>query len=497
MPNKTKHRNRKNIKKSTKKKCNNKRKTKRRNRGGRYINSGTYGHVYGEPRLLCEDEDLSILTNKHSAPYKEVSKIFRDDEDADIEFNSVEQLKTIMNKEDLDELQEYCVLPIRNCNIKENIVRIPPYNTENWRKNIKKEYNKTILDGYTGLNGYQNMITYRQGGDNLHEIFNKIHNEDDCIYCLTKLLSILKGIQILQKYNIIHGDLKSPNCIAIDDTFKIIDMADVKEILSSNDSKELPEAFGYYTWPSISIYTLFFDDEKMKRYTPEKKFKIDQPLLNRLYHKQRDFNTISYFQEMNSQLRDCFRDIDIGFSAVDLQKIRSIGNELIAQKTFGIIDSIENNYDAKSDALKIINSINGRDTSKSESLNAFLDKFNTIFSSFDSEEEIKLDLFKRIDIYSFGIMVLYVIKKFIVCLSKKKELIIQDRLNYIYDLYHFVNVCCCYQNEKVVSIDDLVFVYDKILDFIYNVEDNDVNNKKAQQNILHILNAFGELPFHE
>jgi hypothetical protein len=35
------------------------------------------------------------------------------------EFNSVEHLKTIMNKEDLDELQEYCVLPIRNCIVKE------------------------------------------------------------------------------------------------------------------------------------------------------------------------------------------------------------------------------------------------------------------------------------------------------------------------------------------------------------------------------------------
>jgi hypothetical protein len=77
MPNKTKHRNRKNIKKSTIKKCNNKRKTKRRNRGGRYINSGTYGDVYGEPRLLCNDEELSILVDEHSAPYKEVSKIFK------------------------------------------------------------------------------------------------------------------------------------------------------------------------------------------------------------------------------------------------------------------------------------------------------------------------------------------------------------------------------------------------------------------------------------
>jgi hypothetical protein len=80
--------------------------------------------------------------------------------------------------------------------------------------------------------------------------------------------------------------------------------------------------------------------------------------------------------------------------------------------------------------------------------------------------------------------------------------IIQDRLDYIYDLYHFVNVCC-YQYEKVVSIDDLVFAYDAILDFISNVEYNDedeedkedeVNNTNKANNI---LTVFGELPFHE
>jgi hypothetical protein len=504
MPNKTKYRNRKNIKKSTRRKCNNKRKTKRRNRGGRYINSGTYGHVYGEPRLLCDKEDLSILDDKHSAPYKEVSKIFSRKTHADIELNSVKHLKSIMSEKDLRELHDYCVLPIRKCIVKENIARNPPYNTENWRKNTNQQYNPIMLNRDSGLYGFQDMITYRQGGDDLFNKFNKIRNIDGCINCLYNLFSILKGIQMLQKYNIIHGDLKSPNCIEIDDTFKIIDMADVKKIITSNDSNNLPDAFGYYTWPSISVYTLFFDDIKMKEYqvNPEQKFKINRELLQQLYHTQTHFNNMNYYQNVNTHLRDCFRDIDIEFSADDLQKIRNIGNDLIAQKTFGIIDSIENKYDAEEDKTKIINSINGRDTSKSDSLNAFLDKFNTIFSSFDSEEEMKLDLFKRIDIYSFGIMVLYVIKKFIVCLSKKKELIIQDRLDYIYDLYHFVNVCC-YQYEKVVSIDDLVFAYDAILDYISNVEYNDedeedeedeVNNTNKANNI---LTVFGELPFHE
>ena len=194
MPNKTKHRIRRNIKKSTK------RKTIRKNRGGRYINSGTYGHVYAEPRLLCDDEDLSILKDEESAPYKEVSKIFSDKDEAIKEYTSVEDLKTIMNEEDYDELKNYCVLPIRQCIVKENIVRNKPYNTETWRKNAKNQYNPRILNRDGGLNGYEDMITYTQGGDNLFEIFDEIRNEDHCIDCLTKLLSVLKGIQILQKY---------------------------------------------------------------------------------------------------------------------------------------------------------------------------------------------------------------------------------------------------------------------------------------------------------
>ena len=492
MPNKTKHRNRKNIKKSTRRKVN-KRNTKRKTlttkHGGRYINSGTYGDVYAEPRLLCDDEKLDILKDKDSAPYKEVSKIFSDKDDAKKEYTSVEHLTTIMKKEDLIELHKYCVLPIRKCIVKENIARNPPYNTENWRKNTKQQYNPIILNRDNGLIGYQDMIIYTQGGDDLYNKFNKLHNEDDCIVCLSNLLSILKGIQILQQYDIIHGDLKSPNCIEIDNTFKIIDMADAKEILSSNDSNCLPDAFGYYTWPSISIYTLFFDNAKMKDYNvkPEEKFKIDQALLQRLYKYQVKFNTNNYLNEMNSQIRDCFRNIDIGFSEEDLRKIRNIGNELIKQKTFGIIDSVEKEYDANDDAYKIFNNICG-DSYEKENINLFLEKFNTIFTSFDSEEEMKLDLFKRIDIYSFGIMVLYVIKKYIDCLSVLKP-IHSDKLDYIHDLYHIV-YACCYQTERVVNINDLLVGYTAVLEFIYNVQKNNMEENN-------ILTVFGELPFHE
>jgi hypothetical protein len=161
------------------------------------------------------------------------------------------------------------------------------------------------------------------------------------------------------------------------------------------------------------------------------------------------------------------------------------------QKTFGIIDTIENEYNAERDKTKIINHIYGSDNSKEESMNAFFAKFNTIFSSFDSEEELKLDLFKRIDIYSFGIMVLYVIKKYIGCLYGKR--VIKEKLDYIYYLYHFVYLCC-YQNERVANIDNLVVAYNAILLFIYKVKELDVNNIVEEYNN---VSAFSELPYQE
>ena len=126
--------------------------------------------------------------------------------------------------------------------------------------------------------------------------------------------------------------------------------------------------------------------------------------------------------------------------------------------------------------LKIIRHIhdNGMDNSKIGSMNAFFAKFNTIFTSFESEEEMKLDLFKRIDIYSFGIMVLCVIKQYIVLIRKSKS-VTYAKLDYIHELYIFVNICCN-QREHVVNINDLVILYDGILQFISKVQREQTNN---------------------
>lgn len=80
-----------------------------------------------------------------------------------------------------------------------------------------------------------------------------------------------------------------------------------------------------------------------------------------------------------------------------------------------------------------------------------LSTFNTFFAG-NAREQIKIDLFKRCDIYSFGMMVLMCIKSATGIIKgsfiKKTETLLQK-------LFEFVQMCC-YQQSTVMNIDTLV-----------------------------------------
>ena len=61
------------MKRNTKKVKTNTNKTKKRkNKGGEYLGKGTYGSVYGNPRLPCQDENYEDIKDKD-----DISKIIR------------------------------------------------------------------------------------------------------------------------------------------------------------------------------------------------------------------------------------------------------------------------------------------------------------------------------------------------------------------------------------------------------------------------------------
>ena len=76
---------------------------------------------------------------------------------------------------------------------------------------------------------------------------------------LTKLQNVVIGVQKIQERGFIHGDLKAINIIAIDGTFKIGDNSDLRSIADDKAKMlKMPQAFEYYVWPSIVIYSYFF-----------------------------------------------------------------------------------------------------------------------------------------------------------------------------------------------------------------------------------------------
>jgi hypothetical protein len=90
----------------------------------------------------------------------------------------------------------------------------------------------------------------------------------------------------------------------------------------------------------------------------------------------------------------------------------------------------------------------------------FLDKYNRIFQSFGSIDEAKMDLFKRIDIYSFGMIILFCVGSYLN--YKRRSTIDEEYRELMMRLYAFVYKCCN-QTERVVDINELIAEYQGIV----------------------------------
>ena len=440
------NKNRKTAKKT------NKRSSKRRARkmvGGKLFGKGTFGTVYGEPRMLCESE-----TSKTPNIESEVSKIYTDDEDADEEMKVISRLLSKMSEEDLTELKKYSVLPKKQCNLNVSYVDRHPYKRMDWRMTDGKIGAEEIfITERSERNGYNKMVIFDKGGEDLEKIFSKINSEQSFKDCLIKIISIGKGIQILQNAGFIHGDIKCPNSIEENGTFKLIDMADVREISTSKDSKAMPTAFGYYTWPSISSYTFFFD-EKRPRTTAD--INMTPRILGNLYKEQDQYNAVMYKEYVTSYLILPFQiKTSNGFTTTQLMEVNKLIKDLYLQKTLGAanrpisIDSYNEFVQKLSDPSIADNGVPD-----------FLGKYNAIFQGFATVSEAKMDLFKRIDIYSFGMIILLCVGSYVK--HKNKSLINEEIRELMLKLYTFVYKCCN-QTERVVDINEIIDEYQGIV----------------------------------
>jgi serine/threonine protein kinase len=406
-------------------------------KGGLFIKKGTYGSVYSKPRMLCQGETIDT-----QGINSEVSKIFEDDYAAISEITNTNKLNSL----GLPDLEKYAIIPKKICDIDRDSLNETPYNTEEWKQNKNGQYNSSVLNdtidvpteikvtdeddeiiGY--IKAYNKLIISDEGGDDLYEIIKKIQTYNDFKSFLQKLTSIGKGIQLLQNNGLIHGDIKVENCIEHEDTFKIIDLSDVRKISTTKDPAAMPTAFGYHIWPITAFYTYLFERNVDFNNINDIHAIITVEQIIKNYNKKKKYNNDS-IQYVKSLFYFAFNVSDVGYTVEQMEKIANFKMNLLVQK----------------------------DTQ----LQRIIPVFNEMFiNTFKDIDEFKMDLFKRIDIYSFGIMILDCIRKYLSLSDAQKQMDDSKRENII-KLYEIV-FDCCYQKKRVADIDTIISNYETLV----------------------------------
>ena len=261
------------------------RKQPKKYKGGEYVGQGSFGILFGKPRLPCDAGNYGpkeSIADVHGVEERtQVGKIYENDiekikkkfklqarsREAEQEMEVNQRL--IAGGFDIDDMSQYFILPIKMCQINREALGPapynPPYNDPAWRSSQYGSYqNDKILNSTINLPPKWNtMVVSKLGTSDIAAIITNSDsnpiNDIKLFDNLTKLRNVIIGVQKIQEGGFIHGDLKAINIIAIDGTFKIGDNSDLRSIADDKAKMlKMPEAFEYYVWPSIVIYSYFF-----------------------------------------------------------------------------------------------------------------------------------------------------------------------------------------------------------------------------------------------
>jgi hypothetical protein len=403
----------------------------------------------------------------------QVGKIYENDIEAEQEMGVVRRLRK--GGFNIDEMSQYFILPIKMCQINRDALgRIPynaPYNDPAWRSSQNGWYqNDKILNSTTNLPPEWNtMVVSKLGTSDIAAIItNSDSNSIDDIKLfdnLTKLQNVVIGVQKIQERGFIHGDLKAINIIAIDGTFKIGDNSDLRSIADDKANMlKMPQAFEYYVWPSIVIYSYFFIPSKpynrhypyIAKHNDEAQFDTTKPILEH-YKKQEDFNDNSIRNEMRIYLIEPFRiGLTIGFTQAQVDRTTAIIKKLVRQKLFNY-NLLLSDFNKCISATTFKNALINNDVG----ILRYLDKLNDLMTSYANMAEAKMDLLKRVDIYSLGLVILNCVGEYIKYKKKYAEQVLKPDV--IIELYELVYLCCNQNVNQCPYIDDIAEEYDRIL----------------------------------
>lgn len=485
------------LKKHTKKPI----RTRKHKKGGKFLGRGAYGSVYSEPRILCKDEELSDIMDKDEA-----SKVFKSLEEFDKDRKVLSKLTTYLGAE-IEDFKKYAIIPHKVCDTKPDILNTPPYNSQKWYG----DENPASYDYYTEV-----ISISKEGGKSLYNI-NKYFEDTKTepvlvIKYLNNLINVGKGIHILLKHDLVHGDIKPSNIILDkknqlgDMNPYIIDVGDIEKVENKRDDGSTEifyEPLLYVYRPPTVIYTSLLDSELERpiySYITEKKPDYGLTtnsdlrflsLITTFLNNQEFFNSNS-FDHINSifDVQDLLprfitfvkgkKQGKLLFSTETDDYIRKLIDILKGQKLYNIFIKMDDNSNInvlKSSPkygefkVKMIDTYRNelqlsklrasgaeaipRDPSHVEYVNT-LNYFTSLTGKYKTKREMIQNTFHRIDIYSFGITLLEGLTAFLHSIAKHTKPLSVDKkmTTYLLKLFTIVFLCCNVLPEENSDMSD-------------------------------------------
>lgn len=446
-----------------------------RQSGGRYFGAGSFGAVYGDPGLPCRDQPLPSTNGI-------VTKVFFKSGEAEREISSIKGVLDRLTSAEQDILRKFCVLPteMEVCKLDCDAVLSNP---DIYDKDTYGWSERSLCRSGSS----SQMVKYPKAKASLRNVFT---NETSTFFRYFRNLidfsNIIEGIHFFEKCKILHGDIKPSNAVWIDDTFKLIDMADSKYIDTLQSVGHIPIAFQYLVYPPCSpwIEMCGFADDEVRNYPTRDDISHTVESIIDLYDSAKGFNSKFIVSKFNRIFEDpCDSPGMSNLSEADQQHIRHQLAYLHAQKLY-----LKTKGRSQTDILKDINKYSKKlkhsdnpvwygtmcyiTTDDFSEINTHNERVLHHYDTFGIIKA-KYDLLMRVDTYACGISLLICTQLF---LQQTEEAITTKQAELIAQVFDFIFLCCDADRYTTPKRKNLVEQWRSILASYVANEDSEMDD---------------------
>ena len=402
------------------------RKNGRNKKAGAYLGRGAFGIVFAEPRIPCSSETVDEIKDLN-----QVSKLFerRAIQSAREEGSVRDRLNQVdIEGEVMTEFEKHAIVPKKLCRVKKEAeengtkwFEMAPYTDDSWRKNEHTGEFMNNINLESIPQKYPYMIIAERGNNDLLKEFGKIRDEEDFYQALIRMDSVIDGVKILNEHGMVHPDLKDKNCVRVGDTYKMIDLADVKDFTVFQNWGTESDAFMYYAWPSTNIWLSILDANA----TPGVSLRTPR-ITGRV---NRTLEELEELEDVDEMIRDAFitrKKANInnfknttlpyfyafmlseeeGFTDDEVAQIRKFGECYMCEKTLGTKFELN-----RRDLSNVFATIESPELRESSNYSKVIQAMNHYFVNL-ANEDIELfaeDIITRLQLHSIGVMLLQTI----------------------------------------------------------------------------------------